>query len=256
MQAVLRYKFNRPELLERALTHSSHAHEESKAAGESSGNEMLDNEQFEFLGDAVLGLVASQLLFERFSRFHEGQLSKLKAHLVSAGHLVKVAAALDLGKYLRLGRGEERSGGRAKSTLLSDSLEAVIAAMYLDSGLEHAREFIIREILAPELEQITGEHEPDFSLTDYKSALQELLQARGRSQPVYVTVKEEGPDHRKIFTVEARVYSQGQNKPEYVARAEGATKKKAEQLAAKQALDHLRSDVEKDRRTEAEKPSA
>jgi ribonuclease-3 len=245
LQTALQYKFKRPELLKRALTHSSHAHEESKAAGqEFPAGEKQDNEQFEFLGDAVLGLVTSQLLFERFPEFHEGQLSKLKAHLVSAGHLVKVAAALDLGKYLRLGRGEERSGGRAKSTLLSDSLEAVIAAMYLDSGLEQAREFIIRHILAPELEHITAVHESDFSLTDYKSALQELLQAKGRLQPVYVTVKEEGPDHRKIFTVEARVYPQGQNKPEYVTRAEGATKKKAEQLAAKLALERMRSEVE------------
>lgn len=245
LQTALRYKFKRPELLERALTHSSHAHEESKASGQEFPSvEKLDNEQFEFLGDAVLGLVTSQLLFERFPEFHEGQLSKLKAHLVSAGHLVKVAAALDLGKYLRLGRGEERSGGRAKSTLLSDSLEAVIAAMYLDSGLDQARQFIIEHILAPELEYITAVHESDFSLTDYKSALQELLQARGRLQPVYVTVKEEGPDHRKTFTVEARVYPQGQSKPEYVTRAEGATKKKAEQLAAKLALEHLRSEVE------------
>lgn len=244
LQAGLGYRFKRPELLERALTHSSHAHEESKASGEFPGNEKLDNEQFEFLGDAVLGLVTSQLLFEQFPGFHEGQLSKLKAHLVSAGHLVKVAASLELGKYLRLGRGEERSGGRAKSTLLSDSLEAVIAAMYVDSGLEQTREFIIRQILAPELQHINAEQEHGFSLTDYKSALQELLQARGRSQPVYVTVKEEGPDHRKVFTVEARVYPQGQNKPEYVARAEGATKKKAEQLAAKQALERLRSEAE------------
>jgi ribonuclease-3 len=128
--------------------------------------------------------------------------------------------------------------------LLSDALEAVIAAMYLDSGLEQSRDFIIREILQPELDRITTESETDFSLTDYKSALQELLQSTGRLQPVYVTVKEEGPDHRKVFTVEARVYPQGQSKPEYVARAEGATKKKAEQLAAKQALDHLRSQVE------------
>jgi ribonuclease III len=244
LQAALQYKFKRPELLERALTHSSHAHEESKASGQEPPG-ALDNEQFEFLGDAVLGLVTSQLLFERFPEFHEGQLSKLKAHLVSAGHLVTVAAGLDLGKYLRLGRGEERSGGRAKSTLLSDSLEAVIAAMYLDAGLEQARDFIVGRILEPELETITGDHEADFSLTDYKSALQELLQSRGRLQPVYVTVKEEGPDHRKIFTVEARIYPQGQSKPEYVTRAEGATKKKAEQLAAKQALERLRAEVEK-----------
>jgi ribonuclease-3 len=241
LEAALGHNFNRPELLERALTHSSHAHEESKAGGtEFAGTEKLDNEQLEFLGDAILGLVASQLLFERFPAFHEGQLSKLKAHLVSAGYLVTVAAELDLGRYLRLGRGEERSGGRSKSALLSDAMEAVIAAMYLDTGLEKTRDFIIQRILQPELERIGAETDNDFSLTDYKSALQELLQSSGRSQPVYATVKEEGPDHRKTFTVEARIYPQGHNKPEYVTRAEGATKKKAEQLAAKQALEHLR----------------
>jgi ribonuclease III len=242
LQAALGHDFSRPELLERALTHSSHAHEESKAGGESAV-EKLDNEPLEFLGDAILGLVASQLLFERFPRFHEGQLSKLKAHLVSAGHLVSVAARLDIGQYLRLGRGEERSGGRAKSTLLSDALEAVIAAMYLDAGMEKARAFIIGQILEPELERVRTEGESEFSLADYKSALQELLQSTGRLQPVYATVREEGPDHRKTFTVEARIYPQGQNKPEFVARAEGATKKKAEQLAAKQALDHLRGQL-------------
>ncbi|HWX54788.1 MAG TPA: ribonuclease III [Verrucomicrobiae bacterium] len=242
LETVLGHKFRRPELLERALTHSSHANEESRAAGlDAGGAERLDNEQFEFLGDAVLGLVTSHLLFERFPGFHEGQLSKLKAHLVSAGHLVGVGARMDLGQYLRLGRGEERSGGRAKSTLLSDAAEAVIAALYLDAGLEKTTEFIVTQILEPELERLGQESNGDFMLTDYKSALQELLQSSGRSQPVYSTIKEEGPDHRKTFTVEARVYPQGQNRPEYVARAEGATKKKAEQLAAKQALEHLRA---------------
>jgi ribonuclease-3 len=244
LEAALGHAFRQPELLERALTHSSHAHEESKAAGTETLAEKLDNEQFEFLGDAVLGLVASQLLFERFPAFHEGQLSKLKAHLVSAGHLVSVAAELGLGQYLRLGRGEERSGGRSKGTLLSDALEAIIAAMYLDAGLEPTRAFIIRHILEPELERIAKETDSEFSLADYKSALQELLQSSGRLQPVYTTVKEEGPDHRKTFTVEARIYFQGQSKPEYVARGEGATKKKAEQLAAKQALEHLRGLVQ------------
>lgn len=242
--AVLGHEFSRPELLERALTHSSHAHEESKAAGANSSSEKLDNEQFEFLGDAVLGLITSQLLCERFPTFHEGQLSKLKAHLVSAGHLVGVASALDLGRYLRLGRGEERSGGRTKSTLLSDALEAVIAAMYLDAGLEKTRAFIIQRILGPELDRIRTESDSEFSLADYKSALQEFLQSTGRLQPVYATVKEEGPDHRKTFTVEARIYPQGQSRPEFVARAEGATKKKAEQLAARQALEHLKREVE------------
>src|SRR5215471_2795360 len=143
LEGSLGHTFRRPELLERALTHSSHAHEESKAAGPEANPEILDNEQFEFLGDAVLGLVTSQLLFERFPDFHEGQLSKLKAHLVSAEHLVGVGERLNIGKYLRLGCGEERSGGRTKSTLLSDAAEAVIAALYLDAGLEKAREFII-----------------------------------------------------------------------------------------------------------------
>jgi ribonuclease-3 len=245
LQSMLGHAFADHELLERALTHSSHAHEESKAGGAETVAEKLDNEQFEFLGDAVLGLVASQLLFERFPTFHEGQLSKLKAHLVSAGHLVSVAAGMKLGRYLRLGRGEERSGGRNKGTLLSDALEAVIAAMYLDGGIEKTRDFIIRRVLEPELERIRTESDSEFSLADYKSALQELLQSSGRLQPVYAIVKEEGPDHRKTFTVEARVYPQGQAKPEYVARGEGATKKKAEQLAAKQALAHLRGESER-----------
>lgn len=244
LEAALGHSFKHPEMLERALTHSSHAHEEAKAGGAEGGGEKQDNEQFEFLGDAVLGLVTSQLLFEKFPTFHEGQLSKLKAHLVSAEHLVGVAMRIGLGQYLRLGRGEERSGGRTKGTLLSDAIEAVIAAMYLDAGLEKTREFIIRQILQSELEAITAEGESEFSLADFKSALQELLQSSGRQQPVYVTVKEEGPDHRKTFTVEARIYVQGQSKPEYVARAEGGTKKKAEQLAAKQALEHLRAHPE------------
>lgn len=112
--------------------------------------------------------------------------------------------------------------------------------MYLDAGMEKTRSFIIDEILLPELDRVSTESANEFSLADYKSALQELLQSSGRLQPVYATVKEEGPDHRKTFTVEARIYSQGHAKPEYVSRAEGATKKKAEQLAAKQALDYLR----------------
>lgn len=243
LETALGHDFQRPELLERALTHSSHAHEETKAAGGDGGTEKLDNEQFEFLGDAVLGLVTSQLLFERFPGFHEGQLSKLKAHLVSAGHLVSVATRLDLGQYLLLGKGEERSGGRTKSTLLSDALEAIIAAMYVDAGMEKTRDFIIREILAPELERVRTDTESEFSLADYKSSLQELLQSTGRLQPVYATVKEEGPDHRKTFTVEARIFPQGQTKPEFIGRAEGATKKKAEQLAAKQALEHLKGQL-------------
>src|ERR1700704_4220214 len=176
LQSALGHTFERPDLLERALTHSSHAHEESKAGGDAA-TEKLDNEQFEFLGDAVLGLVTSQLLFEKFPTFHEGQRSKLKAHLVSAEHLVNVATKIGLGQYLRLGRGEERSGGRSKGTLLSDAMEAVIAALYLDAGMDKASDFIIHQILEPELGTITAEGDGEFSLADYKSALQEILQS-------------------------------------------------------------------------------
>src|SRR5258708_1170790 len=244
LQNALGPTVRRPEIPERALTHSSHAHEESKASGTEGATERTDNDEFGFLGYSVLGVVTSEVLVERFPTFHEGQLSKLKAHLVSAGYLVGVATRMGLGQYLRLGRGEERSGGRSKGTLLSDAMEAVIAALYLDAGMEKTRDFIIHQILEPELETITAEGDGEFSLADYKSALQELLQSTGRLQPVYATVKEEGPDHRKTFTVEARIFPLGQSKPEYVARAEGATKKKAEQLAAKQALEHLRGETE------------
>ncbi|HYL92832.1 MAG TPA: ribonuclease III [Alphaproteobacteria bacterium] len=242
LQEALGHVFQRPQLLERALTHSSAAHEVSKGGGAlTDPPENLDNESMEFLGDAVLGLVTSELLFERFPHFHEGQLSKLKAHLVSADHLVGVAERLDLGSYLRLGRGEERSGGRAKAALLSDAMEAVIAAMFLDAGLEATRTFLIQRVLQPELEAVRTESDSDFSLADFKSSLQEWLQSTGRLQPVYITVKEEGPDHRKTFTVEARIYQPGQSKPEYVTQAEGATKKKAEQIAARKALEYLRA---------------
>jgi len=241
LQSALHHRFRDPELLQRALTHSSHANEEPRSGSGQDEPERSDNEQLEFLGDAVLGLVASQMLFERFPDFHEGQLSKVKAHLVSARHLVSVAERLGLGSFLRLGRGEERSGGRNKPALLSDALEAVIAAMYLDAGFEKTRDFIYGQILQPELERIQQENDGDFSLTDYKSALQQLLQSTGRAQPVYAIVKEEGPDHRKVFTVEARVYIQGHGKAEYVAMAEGETKKKAEQLAARQALEFLKT---------------
>jgi ribonuclease III len=240
LQSALGHQFSRPELLELALTHSSRAYEEAKATGQE-GVETFDNEQFEFLGDAVLGLVASHLLFERFPNWHEGQLSKLKAHLVSARHLVGVGVRINLGQYLRLGRGEERSGGRTRSALISDAMEAVIAALYLDAGLEKARAFIITEVLEPELKRIGAENDGDFTVPDYKSELQELLQSSGGAQPLYVTVREEGPDHRKIFTVEVRVNPRGINKSDYVARAEGDTKKKAEKLAAQQALEYLRA---------------
>jgi ribonuclease-3 len=234
LQKALGHEFRRSELLDQALTHSSHARE-METLREAARVE--DNEQLEFLGDAVLSLVTTEELFHRFPHFREGELSKLRAHLVSEKHLIHVAQQLELGHYLRLGRGEEKSGGRHKTALLVDALEAVLGAMYLDSGFEAARNFVLRHVVAPELARI---HAGGMPVTDYKSTLQEKLQAIGRPQPAYVLVKEHGPEHSKTFTVEARLQAlEAEAKPDFVGRAEGTTKKNAEQDAARQVLEYL-----------------
>jgi ribonuclease-3 len=240
LEDVLAHRFQRPELLEQALTHSSQAREidalgaangSSSAASPAGHNEML-----EFLGDAVLGLATSEALFQRFPAFHEGQLSKLRAHLVGQRHLLRVAEQFEIGHYMRLGRGEEKSGGRNKASLQVDALEAIIAALYLDGGWSVARDFIVRAIVEPELANMNLETSM-MPVMDFKSALQEALQARGAPQPIYALVKEEGPEHRKTFTVEVKLPlpEMGQ----FVGRAQGATKKRAEQEAARQVLDYL-----------------
>ena len=245
LESALEYHFSNPELLRQALTHSSLAHEmETKAAAngvEDVTEVAKDNEQFEFLGDAVLGLVTSELLFQRFPAYHEGQLSKMRAHLVSARHLVKVARNLQLGRFLLLGRGEERSGGRAKPGLLADGLEALIAAIYLDGGMEPARKVIVKLVLEPELTRLECNPDLNEHFTDYKSALQEWVQAKGLAQPVYSVVSETGPEHRKLFTMQVRILEQGAQEPLYVTTGEDSTKKKAEQQAARTALEYLRS---------------
>jgi ribonuclease-3 len=238
LETLLGHKFKQRELLQRALTHSSHARE-LEAAQVTQGRiaEVGDNEQLEFLGDAVLGFVTSEELCKRFPEFEEGQLSKLRAHLVSGRHLLRVAREMELGRFLVLGRGEEKSGGRSKAALLVNALEAVVAALYLEAGIEVARAFIVEKVLLPELHRIPAESE--LPLTDYKSSLQELVHSTGHAPPSYVLVKEEGPEHRKTFTVEARLHRSGGVKPEFVARAAGPTKKRAEQDAARQALEYL-----------------
>ncbi len=238
LEESLGYQFQRHELIEQALTHSSQARElqASGVAHGLAGNG--DNEILEFLGDAVLGLVTSEALFHRFPGFGEGQLSKLRAHLVGQRHLLHVAEQLRIGEYMRLGRGEERSGGRSKASLLVDALEAILAALYLDGGWAAVRDFIIRVIVEPELAHMQLETSA-LPVMDFKSALQEALQASGKPQPVYILVKEEGPEHKKTFTVEARLPEPGPE--QFVGRAEGATKKRAEQEAARQVLEHLAS---------------
>ena len=222
LEDLLDHRFQRPELLQRALTHRSSIYEKSPQAA------FADNEQLEFLGDAILGFLVSDMLLERCPDFPEGRLSKLKAHLVSASHLHTVALKIGLGSHLRLGKGEELSGGREKKALLANALEAVIAAIYLDGGIEAARKFVVRYVL--------GDAElPDFGkeVTDYKSALQEKAQALKLPQPRYSIIEERGPEHAKTFLVEVRVGR------DWSSRAEGLSKKSASQKAAQHVLEQL-----------------
>jgi ribonuclease-3 len=233
LEQSLGHQFQRIALLEQALTHSSQARELDAITGNGAAANG-DNEMLEFLGDAVLGLATSETIFHRFPAYQEGQLSKLRAHLVGQRHLLRVAERLQIGHYMRLGRGEEKSGGRNKASLLVDALEAVLAAIYLDGGWAAARDFIVRVIVEPELAQLSLEGS-SIPVMDFKSALQETLQSSGGPQPVYILVKEEGPEHKKVFTVEVRLPEPEQ----FVGRAQGATKKRAEQEAARQVLEHL-----------------
>src|SRR5437588_1198126 len=182
LEGLLGYHFQRPELLDQALTHSSQARELEAQQSTKDGLRPGDNEQLEFLGDAVLALVTGEELFRRFPAFQEGQLSKLRAHLVSERHLVQVAQGLGLGTYLRLGRGEEKSGGRGKTALLVDALEAVLAAECADGGLEAARQVVMHYIVAPELDGMVRQAAA-LPLTDFKYALEHALQGLRMPQP-------------------------------------------------------------------------
>jgi ribonuclease-3 len=242
LQQVLEYAFRNPDLLDQALTHASYAREldaQNGAGGVCAAQR--DNEQMEFLGDAVLSFVVSQELFRRFPEYQEGELSKLRAHIVSARRLLRPARELKIGDYLRLGRGEERSGGRHKSALLVNALEAIIAALFLDGGLDAAHRFILRNILEPELDELRRLGSETLPVMDYKSALQEAIHASGRPQAHYVMVKEEGPDHRKMFTMEAHIPASPAGGEAFTCRSEATTKKAAEQAAARLAWERLQS---------------
>ncbi len=221
LQELIGYRFGQPDLLLEALTHSSYAQESSDPC--------RDNEQLEFLGDAVLNFLVSVHLADAFPEYDEGKLSRARARLVAAAHLSKVASRLELGEYLRLGRGEEKTGGRSKALLQVNALEAVLAALYRDGGLEAARSFVERFVLPHDL---AASAEELFSV-DYKSALQEHLQAERLDPAEYRVVEEAGPEHRKTFTVEV---SAG---PNLAARGRGGSKKAAEQQAAQMLLERL-----------------
>ncbi len=231
----LGYEFRDPDLLDRALTHSSAVPELRAARGEDiafAGSAVQDNERLEFLGDAVLELLTSEYLLTNFPGWTEGQLSKSRARIVNAHSLEQAARALGLGEHLRLGRGEEKTGGREKPALLADAFEAVVAAMYLDGGLEPARELLTRTVFLQALEN--GER---ISESDRKSALQEYLQGKGGQLAEYRLAGESGPDHQKTFLVEVWI------KGECLSSAEGSTKKEAEQKAARRALERLQAEL-------------
>jgi ribonuclease III len=219
------YRFKDRGLLEHALTHRSLVHEDASGG-------VFDNESMEFLGDSVLGFVIADMLFRQFPQHNEGQKSKLKASIVSATSLARLGEKIDLGAFLILGRGEEKTGGRLKHALIADCYEALIAAIYLDGGVEPVRGFIERQF-ADLIEEArrTGAHAAFTE--DYKSALQEWLQSHDRGLPSYRLAAEIGPAHRRRFDVEVLVNG------EPIARAEGKTKKEAAQAAAKQALEIL-----------------
>jgi len=225
LQQAIGYRFRDRGLLEHAMTHTSRANEDISGG-------VHDNESMEFLGDAVVGFVIADVLFREFPEFDEGEKSKTKAALVSTATLARQAERLNLGEHLLLGRGEEKTGGRRKQALLADGYEALIAAIYLDGGIEHVRAFIVREFatLLSDVQQhgIAGSQ-------DYKSALQELLQARDLPLPEYRLLGTMGPDHRKLFQVEVVVNG------EALAESTGPSKKEAEQDAARAALDKLKS---------------
>lgn len=220
------YRFKNPGLLAEALTHKSHVNERK-------GTLRTHNERLEFLGDAVLSLIISDHLAQLYAQLSEGALSKLKANLVSESSLAQAARRMGLGAMLRLGRGEELSLGREKNSLLADALEAVIAAVYLDGGLEASRTFTLG-VMQEELRQAEA-HQSTPGEEDYKTRLQEWCQKRYDQLPQYVMVRESGPDHQKHFEVEVRVNER------VAGIGQGLSKKEAEQMAARCALEQIGS---------------
>jgi ribonuclease-3 len=238
LEVALGHGFARPELLVRALTHRSLANELALESGEQASG-AGDNERLEFLGDAVLGLVVAEALFLLHPEWHEGELTRVRAQLVSRQHMAEVGAAVGLGSHLRLSRGEDKSGLRRKSTVLSNTMEAVLAAVFLDGGMEPVRAFARRWVMGEAAEQLARDLQSGEALGNYKSALQEHLQAERLGTPVYRVKGESGLDHRKRFQVEVRLKSAENEPGTPLARGMGSTKKIAEQDAARRALERL-----------------
>ncbi len=217
LQKTLHVKFKNKSLLHRAVTHRSFVNE--------SGRTVKDNERLEYLGDSVLGLVVNEYLFKVFEEYREGKLAKIKSAVVSEATLAKIAKALSLGEYIHMGRGEEHSGGRDRPSILANTLEAIIGALYLDSGLKISRKFVL-SLLRDEIDSVNNL----TYLRDPKTALQEYVQKKYKERPVYQVIEERGPDHMKEFTV--RLIINGRE----IVTGEGPSKRKAEMNAARASL--------------------
>ena len=216
LEQKLGYKFNNINLLKNALTHSSYANEVR--------NGFSSNERLEFLGDSVLSIVVSDYIYKHYPNMPEGELTKLRASLVCEKSLCAFSRELELGSYLMLGKGEDKGGGRERDSIIADAFEALLAAIYLDGGMEPARRhvmnFVLREL----------KHTDDEVFKDYKTALQEIIQRNPEESVTYILIDESGPDHDKSFTVEVRLNSN------VIGKGTGKNKKRAEQMAAKEAL--------------------
>jgi len=219
LEAAIGYRFKNISLLQNALTHSSYANERWH-------NSLLSNERLEFLGDAILGMAVAKFLYQSFPDRPEGELTRMRADMVCEQTLAKIAAKIDLGRHLLLGNGEEQGGGRTRNSILADAVESVIAATYLDGGMDAAQQFIDRFVLVEV--PVKRLHN-----ADYKTALQELVQQKKNQQLSYVLVGESGPDHDKRFDVEVKLNGT------VVGNGSGSSKKRAEQDAARSALERL-----------------
>ena len=215
LEQKIGYSFKNPALLKTALTHSSYANEQ--------GGDMAYNERLEFLGDSVLGIITAEYLFKNHRDFPEGELTKVRSALVCEKALYRFAKEIDLGDYLFLGKGELRTGGNNRPSILADAFEALIAAIYLDGGMKNAKEFVLGFIRSAQAEAIEIN-------TDYKTKLQEIIQKNPEEHIEYALLEETGPDHDKRFVVAVKLNSN------IIGQGEGRSKKKAEQLAAKEAL--------------------
>jgi len=220
LENKLEYRFHDRALLLTALSHSSYANE-NKSAG------LMSNERLEFLGDSVLGQVVASHLYLSYPKMPEGQMTRFRAELVCEQSLYEVARSLDLREYIKLGKGEENTGGRDRESILADAVEAIIAALYLDGGLQVAKDFIDKNILSG------IDAEENHQMSDYKTALQEYVQRKSGQSLNYVLLSESGPDHNKSFTMQVQL----NDKP--IGMGQGRTKKEAEQFAAKNGLEEI-----------------